>query len=157
MTDDKDKDIVQPVDSAAPKTADDNSTDALLSALDQLKATAVEGDSKPSVGTTTLKKIIGGDALNSPFVRGQIWVMLLAVMFIIVYVAVRYQCQQDMIVISNLEVQLKDAKYRALSSSSNLTEKCRETHILKLIKHGPDSMLRVPELPPYIIQIPENE
>ncbi len=157
MTDDKDKDITQPVDSTETKPADDNSTDALLSALAQLKATAVAGASKPSVGTTTLKKIIGGDALNSPFVRGQIWVMLLAVMFIIVYVAVRYQCQQDMIVISNLEVQLKDAKYRALSSSSNLTEKCRETHILELIKHGPDSMLRVPELPPYIIQIPENE
>ena len=67
--------------------------------------------------------------------RRQVWLILLAMVFIIIYVAFRYQCQQDMIKIDKLEKELKDMKYKALSTSSTLTEKSRESNILKILKN----------------------
>ena len=88
-------------------------------------------------------------------VRRQIWLFVLMVIFTVVYVAFRYQCQQDMIAIDKLEKEVLDAKYRALSCSSTLTEKCRESHVLKALKQNKDSLLHVPTQPPYIINVPE--
>ena len=87
--------------------------------------------------------------------RSQIWLFVLIVVFSIVYVAFRYQCQQDMLTIDRLESELKDAKYKALSSSSTLTEKCRESHVLEVLKQNKDSLLKQAEQPPFIIQVPE--
>jgi hypothetical protein len=77
------------------------------------------------------------------------------VAFAIVYVAFRYQCQQDMITIDKLERDLMDAKFKALSSSSTLTEKCRESHVLDVLKQNQDSLLHQADQPPYIIEVPE--
>jgi hypothetical protein len=78
------------------------------------------------------------------------------VAFITIYVAFRYQCQQDMLAIDRLEEQLKDAKFKALSSSSTLTEKCRESHVLDILKQNKDSLLHQADQPPYIIEVPEE-
>jgi cell division protein FtsL len=88
-------------------------------------------------------------------VRSQIWLFVLIVAFSTVYVAFRYQCQQDMLTIDKMEQQLKDAKFRALSSSSRLTEKCRESHVLEILKQNNDSLLHQADQPPYIIEVPE--
>lgn len=117
---------------------------------------AREDDPRPSA-TLTLRKILGGDILTAQLVRSQIWLVVLIVVFTIVYVAFRYQCQQDMIAIDRLEGELKDAKYKALSSSSTLTERCRESHILEILKNNADSLLHPAEQPPYIITVPEEE
>jgi hypothetical protein len=54
-----------------------------------------------------------------------------------------------------LEKELLDAKYKALSSSSTLTEKCRESHVLDALKQNKDSLLHVADQPPYIINVAE--
>ena len=61
-----------------------------------------------------------------------------------------------MIKISQLESELKDAKYRALSSSSTLTERCRESQVLEVLRQNQDSVLHVSVQPPYIINIPQS-
>jgi len=81
--------------------------------------------------------------------------VVLIVLLTTVYVAFRYQCQQDMITIDRMEEQLKDAKFRALSSSSTLTERSRESKVLDILKENKDSLLHQADQPPYIIQIPE--
>ena len=58
-----------------------------------------------------------------------------------------------MIKIDQLEGQLKDAKFKALSSSSSLTEKCRESHVLEILKQNQDSLLHQADQPPYIIEV----
>lgn len=141
-------DPTAPADPAAPEEKKET-------ALQILKDSAKEDDPKPS-SALTFKKIIGGDILSADIVRGQIWLFLLIVVFTIVYVAFRYQCQQDMITIDKLENKLKDAKYKALSSSSTLTERCRESHVLELLKARNDSLLRPSDQPPYIISVPEK-
>lgn len=125
------------------------------SALQKIKENVREDDPKPSP-TLTLRKILGGDILNADMVRRQLWLMVLIVLFTIVYVAFRYQCQQDMITMDKLENELKDAKYKALSSSSTLTERCRESHVLRILKNNADSTLHMADQPPYIINVPEE-
>ena len=123
-------------------------------AIEKIKEQAREEDPKLT-SALTLRTILGGDFLTADMVRRQIWLFVLMVVFTIVYVAFRYQCQQDMIAIDKLEKEVLDAKYRALSCSSTLTEKCRESHVLKALKQNKDSLLHVPTQPPYIINVPE--
>ena len=87
-----------------------------------IKEKAKEEDPKLT-STLTLRTILGGDFLTADMVRRQIWLFVLMMVFTILYVAFRYQCQQDMIAIDKLEKEVLDAKYKALSSSSNLKEK----------------------------------
>lgn len=127
----------------------------LKETIRKIKDSAREEDPKPS-GQLNLRTILGGELLTTEMVRSQIWLFVLIVLFSIVYVAFRYQCQQDMITIDRLEGELKDAKYRALSSSSTLTEKCRESRVLEILKQNKDSLLHQADQPPYIIQVPEE-
>ncbi len=120
--------------------------------IEIIRASVTEEESRPAA-TLTLKKVIGGDILTAAMVRSQLWLFVLIVGFTVVYVAFRYQCQQDMILIDKLEKKLKDAKYRALASSSELTERCRESHVLELLKTNKDSTIQVADQPPYIIKI----
>ena len=123
-------------------------------AIQMIKETVREEDPKLTP-TLTLRTILGGDFLTADMVRRNIWLFVLMVIFTIIYVAVRYQCQQDMIAIDKLEKELLDAKYKALSSSSTLTEKCRESHVLHALKQNKDSLLHIADQPPYIINVPE--
>ena len=122
--------------------------------IQMIKEQAREEDPKLTP-TLTLRTILGGDFLTADMVRRQIWLFVLMVIFTIFYVAFRYQCQQDLIAIDKLEKEVLDAKYRALSCSSTLTEKCRESHVLEALKQNRDSLLHVPDQPPYIIYIEE--
>ncbi|MBQ8713526.1 MAG: hypothetical protein IJ551_12010 [Prevotella sp.] len=125
-----------------------------LTKLKEIKANVSEDDTVP-VGTLTLRKILGGDFLSADLVRRNIWSLVLIVLFTVIYVAFRYQCQQDIILIDKMESQLKDAKYKALSSSSTLTERCRESQVLRVLQQNRDSLLHISNQPPYIINIPE--
>lgn len=104
----------------------------------------------------TLTKILYGDILYTSFIRKQIGVLLLITFFIIIYISNRYNCQQDLIEIDRLTKELKDAKYKALSSSSQLTEKSRESRVLEMLRTTNDSTLHMPNQPPYIINVPEQ-
>lgn len=104
----------------------------------------------------TLRKILGGDFLTTRMIRQQIGLILLIVFFIIIYISNRYSCDKDLIEIDRLNKELLDAKFRALSSSSELTERCRESNVLQMLKNNKDSILKIPSQPPYIINIPEK-
>jgi cell division protein FtsL len=123
--------------------------------IQMIKEKVQEDDPRPS-STVTLRTILGGDFLTAEMVRHQIWLIILVVVFAIIYVAFRYQCQQDLITIDKKEKELLDAKYKALSSSSTLTEKCRESHVLDALKNNKDSVLKISDQPPYIINIPDE-
>ena len=83
-------------------------------------------DEAPLSSSFTLRKILGGDILTAQVIRRQIWLIVLVVFFIIIYISNRYSIQQDMIEIDQLQEELQNAKYKALSSSSQITERSRE-------------------------------
>ena len=120
-----------------------------------IKTQAIEGE-EPLSSNFTLRKILGGDILTTQTIRRQIGVLLLITGFLIIYVSNRYSVQKDLIEIDKLQDDLQDAKYKALSSSSQLTEKSRESHVLEMLNNNKDSVLKIASQPPYIINVPEE-
>lgn len=150
-----DKPTAQTKTATAPETAD-NDVDSAPSLRTIIRQQAIE-DELPLTKNVTLGKILGGEMLNTQFLRQQIWVIVLITLFIIVYISNRYKCQQNLIKIDNLQSELEDAKYRALSSSSDLTQQTRESKVLERLHNDKDSTLHIPTQPPYIITIPNQE
>ena len=62
--------------------------------LEMIEERAKEEESRP-LSSLNLRTILGGDVLTAKTVRHQIWLFVLIVIFAIIYVAFRYQCQQD--------------------------------------------------------------
>lgn len=151
----KEKDSNKPQDGDKPQD-DDNETGPLKSFADMVKERATEGDSKPNAATN-LRSIINGDMLNAKVVRNQIGVFLLITLFVFVYISNRYACQRNLVKINKLTKELTDAKFRALSSTSELTEKSRESRVLDMLRACQDSTLHIASQPPYIITVPKEE
>lgn len=128
--------------------------DDVPSTLQRMKESASEDDDAP-VASLTLKQIVGGDYLFA-VVRHHVALIMLIVLMLVVYVGVRYQCEQDVLEINQLEKDLVDAKYKAMSSSSNLTELCRQSHVLNVLRENQDTLLQLSDQPPFIIQVPEE-
>lgn len=149
-----DKPTAQTKTATAPETADDEEGAPSLRTI--IRQQAIE-DELPLTKNVTLGKILGGEMLNTQFLRQQIWVIVLITLFIIVYISNRYKCQQNLIKIDNLQSELEDAKYRALSSSSDLTQQTRESKVLERLHNDKDSTLHIPTQPPYIINVPNQE
>ena len=136
-----------------PKQQQEQETAPQPSLQEAIKEQAREDEAAQST-TFTLRKILGGDFLTAEMLRRQIGVILLIVVFVIIYISNRYSCQQKMLEIDKLKVELQDAKYRSLSSASELTERCRESNVLEMLRNNRDSTLKIPTLPPYIIEVP---
>ena len=136
-----------------PVAQQDNNTKEHLSAKLKKKIDQTsEADEAPSA-SLRLRDVLGGDFLWT-VVRRQIWLIVLIVVIVIAYVAVRYQCQQDAIDIAQLEKDLVNAKFESLSSSSNLTRMSRQSNITDLLEKNDSVKLHSANQPPFIIDVP---
>ena len=111
-------------------------------------------DEQPFSSTFSLRTILGGDILNTQAIRKQIWLFLLITVFAVFYISNRYSCQKQQIEIDRLTKELKTSKYKTLSLSSILTERCRESHVVELLRVNNDSTIHPADQPPYIIMTP---
>ncbi len=153
----------EPAKTATPKgsaKADASKEPAKAAAPEEsLKAAlakqAIEEEASGSA-SFTLRKILGGDILTAQIIRKQIWLFVLIVFFVIIYISNRYSIQKDLIELDQLQKELQDTKYKALSTSSQITEKSRESNVLDVLKHSKDSILHIATQPPYIINVPEE-
>lgn len=143
------------IDSKAPGGVAEESklTDETL--REAIVQQAIEEEA-PQSSSFTLRKILGGDILTAQFIRRQIWLIMLIVGFVIIYISNRYSIQKDLIEIDQLQTRLQNAKYKSLSTSSQITEKCRENNVLNMLKSNKDSVLHIASQPPYIINVPEE-
>lgn len=99
----------------------------------------------------SFKSILGGDILANDFFRRQTRLLILIMIFTIIYISNRYSCQQEMIEIDRLKKELIDIKYDALTRSSELTEKTRQSRIEEYISEK-ESDLKTSTHPPYLIK-----
>lgn len=146
--------VVSERDAAAEAVDSQKLAEKPAVALKRIKDSTSEDDEAP-VGSLTLKQILGGDYLFA-MVRHHVILILFVVFFFVFYIGVRYQCEQDVLEINQLEKDLVDAKYKALSSSSNLTELCRQSNVLRVLHENQDTLLHLSDQPPYIIEVPED-
>ncbi|WP_443701635.1 FtsL-like putative cell division protein [Prevotella sp.] len=113
-------------------------------------------DERPLAGEFKLAKILGGEFLTAKIIRQQLWLILLVVGFTIIYISNRYSCDKQRIEIARLNKELEEAKFKAMSSTSDLTEVSRESNVLEMLRQNKDSVLHIPSQPPYIINVPEQ-
>lgn len=106
---------------------------------------------KKTKGHTSLKNIIGGDILATDFFRRQTKMLVLIVVLVLFYIHNRYACQQQMIEIDKLKKELIDIKYDALTRSSELMERSRQSRIEEYIATK-ESDLQTSTNPPYLIR-----
>lgn len=84
--------------------------------------------------SNSLKSILGGDILATDFFRRQTKLLVLIMVLIIFYIHNRYASQQQQIEIDKLKKELIDIKYDALTRSSELMEKSRQSRIEDYIR-----------------------
>lgn len=99
----------------------------------------------------SLKSIFLGDFLINDFLRQQAGLLALITLFTVIYISNRYSYQQEMIEIDYLRKQLTDIKYDALTRSSELTERTRQSRIEEYVSVE-NSELQTSTAPPYIIE-----
>lgn len=145
---------------AADKEKDVQKTDSdKAEAREELKRIVQEiarEDERPMSANFTLRKILGGEFLTARLLRQQIGIILLIMGFVIVYIANRYSCDKQRIKISRLNKELEEAKFRAMTTASELTKISRESNVLQMLQNNKDSVLHIPSQPPYIINVPEQ-
>lgn len=105
----------------------------------------------PSSKHMSIRSILGGDILANDFLKRQTSLLILVMILTILYIDNRYSSQQELIEIDKLKKMLTDTKYNALTRSSELMEKSRQSRIEEYISTE-DSPLETATNRPYLIQ-----
>ncbi len=136
-----------------PDTAEEQEGGA--ESLSPIKAfTETDGvEQRPNV---SLREILGGDILTAGWLRRQMGLIVLCTFFAIVYITNRYSAEQEMIEIERLKTELTEMRYRALTRSSELTVRTRQSQVERSLRGTPDSVLQTPKEPPFLIQTPNE-
>lgn len=151
-----DEPAAEPQQPSEDNTGEDSPKPERTSELKEaIRKQAIEGEAAQSA-SFTLRRILGGEFLTAHMLRKQTGVILLVSLFTLIYVSNRYSCQKDLLEINELNDKIKDAKYKALATSSELTEMCRESNVLEMLQNNKDSVLHIATQPPYIIKVPEQ-
>ena len=99
----------------------------------------------------SIRSILGGDILANDFFKRQTSLLILIMVLTILYIDNRYTSQQELIEIDRLKKELIDIKYDALTRSSELMERSRQSRIEEYISKE-ESHLETSTNRPYLIK-----
>ena len=99
----------------------------------------------------SIRSILGGDILANDFFKRQTSLLILIMILTILYIDNRYTSQQELSEIDRLKKDLTDIKYDALTRSSELMEKSRQSRIEEYISTE-ESHLETATNRPYLIK-----
>ena len=99
----------------------------------------------------SIRSILGGDILANDLFKRQTSLLILIMILTILYIDNRYTSQQELIEIDRLKKELTDIKYDALTRSSELMEKSRQSRIEEYISTE-ESHLETATNRPYLIK-----
>ena len=102
----------------------------------------------------SISRTLGG-VIIARFAQRQMKLMLLICALLILHISCRYMCQKKLVELDRLEAKIVEAHNKAIVCSSILTEKSRESNVLKRLYETGDSTLKTSSQPPYLINIPE--
>lgn len=110
-----------------------------------------EEHAAPSPKHMSIRSILGGDILANDFFKRQTRLLILIMILTVLYIDNRYSSQQELIEIDKLKKDLVDIKYDALTRSSELMEKSRQSRIEEYISTE-ESHLQTATNRPYLIK-----
>ncbi|MGL5272326.1 MAG: FtsL-like putative cell division protein [Phocaeicola sp.] len=99
---------------------------------------------------TSIWHILGGEFLGNEFLSRQSKLLILIMVLTVFYIDNRYRCQQEIIQINKLKKELTDVKYDALTRSSELMEKSRQSRIEEYVSKR-NSNLQTATSRPFVI------
>ena len=99
----------------------------------------------------SIRSILGGDILANDFFKRHTSILIIIMILTILYIDNRYTSQQELIEIDRLKKELTDIKYDALTRSSELMEKSRQSRIEEYISTE-ESHLETATNRPYLIK-----
>ncbi len=114
----------------------------------------VNNKSENTSSKMSFRSILGGDILANDFFKRQTRLLILIMILTVLYIDNRYSSQQELIEIDRLKKELDDVKYDALTRSSELMEKSRQSKIEEYISTQ-GSELQTATNRPYLIIVKE--
>ena len=99
----------------------------------------------------SIRSILGGDILANDFFKRQTRLLILIMVLTVLYIDNRYNSQLELIEIDKLKKELIDIKYDALTRSSELMEKSRQSRIEEYISTQ-ESNLQTATNRPFLIK-----
>ena len=102
--------------------------------------------------TGKIKHILLGDVLKESYIINEIPYIIFVTILFILYIANRYHVQQQVLKIDKLKLELVQVKYDAVSKSSELLVRTRQSRIMQYLKNTSDSTLQTTTSPPYVIK-----
>ncbi|MBQ8051977.1 MAG: hypothetical protein IJ197_10490 [Bacteroidaceae bacterium] len=109
-----------------------------------------EGESE-SGESKSLKDVVKSMNIDGQWFFRQIPLLLLILGGILLMVTNRYQAQQEIIEKEQLQTDVEDWRFRALTRSSELTTRTRQSQIEERLKQLGDSLLTPAKEPPFTI------
>ena len=104
----------------------------------------------------SISRTLGG-VIIARFAQRQMKLMLLICALLILHIRCRYMCQKKLVELDRLEAKIVEAHNKAIVCSSILTEKSRESNVLKRLYETGDSTLKTSSQPPYLIKVNSEE
>ncbi len=104
----------------------------------------------------SISRTLGG-VIIARFAQRQMKLMLLICALLILHISCRYMCQKKLVELDRLEARIVEAHNKAIVCSSILTEKSRESNVLKRLYESGDSTLKTSSQPPYLIKVNSEE
>lgn len=104
----------------------------------------------------SISRTLGG-VIIARFAQRQMKLMLLICALLILHISCRYMCQKKLVELDRLEARIVEAHNKAIVCSSILTEKSRESNVLKRLYETGDSTLKTSSQPPYLIRVNSEE
>lgn len=96
--------------------------------------------------------VLSGDFLTKTNIYRHLPFVLLLLIFFIASIALRFSCESKIAEIDDLQKQLKDVKHEALTLSSELLGKSKQSQIKYLLAQK-DSTLNMLDCPPFVIEL----
>lgn len=104
----------------------------------------------------SISRTLGG-VIIARFAQKQMKLMLLICALLILHISCRYMCQKKLVELDRLEARIVEAHNKVIVCSSILTEKSRESNVLKRLYETGDSTLKSSSQPPYLIKVNSEE
>ena len=155
----KDEEDLEVMDEAIAEGEDEKVSEA-KGARDAIERFANDEDEdEDDVGHISIRTIIGGDILQSPFFLRQVMFIFFVMVLMLIYTGNRYAGQQDIIVIDSLQTQLQEMQYSVLTQSSDLMNLTRQSKVEERLRQIGDTCLLNEQMqtPPYEIRIKKEE
>ncbi len=109
-----------------------------------------EGESE-AAGSKNFRDMVRTMNIDGGWFFRQIPFLLFILFCILFMVTNRYQAQQEIIEKEQLQREVEEWRYKALTRSSELTTRTRQSQIEERLKNLGDSLLKAPTEPPFTI------